>query len=1140
MKILHVEGRRGFLASLPGRYFSAIKLTLILAVLSLGAAARGFPQKITFSGQDVPLQQVLTAIEKQTGYAFFYNDADIREASPISVHFRGIGLEAALKAVFSDGEFSYTIHGKTIFIRRESVAVPVRQAASPPGEVHGRVTDAAGHPLAGVSVSLKGTGSGGVTDAEGRYALNVPAGADTLVFSYVGFTTLEAPLRGRDEVNVILQASVASLNQLVVVGYGTQKKADVTGAISTVGPKELTAITTPDLSNALAGKLPGLRVMQIGGEPGTYDNNIDIRGWGNMLVIVDGVPRSDFQKIDPASIASVSILKDASAAVYGLKAANGVMLITTKKGVAGQTRVTLNSSYGWQKITEFPTPIRNAMDNLILKNEAALVAGNPLPYPDWEKYTGEDPAYPNVDWWGLTTREAMPIAKNSVSLSGGSDKVTYYMTFGTLYQAGIYKSNSLNYRRYNFRSNLTAEVARGLTANVILGGLVDRKKQPYGSSSYDFFKQVMMQPGYEPIYANNTAPYYYDGQADRNPLAIINSDLTGYRHNEEKAFQTTTSLTYDLPFLAGLQVKGLFAYDLIHDRSKVWRKAYNEYKYDEATDTYTATGLTSPTQLQQNFDETVNTEAQLSLHYQGSFGDHHHNVEALLLGEQRDGHGTQFRAQRDFALSSLDQLNAGLNTNQVASGIDKVLDANQALVGRFNYDYLGKYLAEFSFRYDGSSLFPPETRWGFFPGFSLGWRLSQEQFISDNLPFVDNLKLRFSYGKLGDNSDANGFEYLQGYTYPSGSYVFDGSTLTGGSSLSGIPNPNITWYTATTTNIGVDATLWHGMLDFTLELFQRKRDGLLATRAIALPALFGADLPQENLEGDLSRGFEITVGSSKRINDFSYDIRANLTFARAKWTHKEAAAPGNSYLKWRNSNEDRWKGIQWGYGVVDQFQNQKEIDQAAIQNANGHTELFPGDIHYEDWNEDGVIDDLDVHPIARSVDPEIFYGLNLTGGWRGLSLTLFFQGASHYSMMPTEQLQGPLAWGRNSLEVFLDRWHHQDPLDFSSPWVPGRYPISRDGFGFAPNKLPSTYWFHNITYMRLKSLELAYVLPASLSGKIRAQEVRLYGNAFNVHTWKNKDVDFDPEHRLGSGDGGDYGYVYPLMANYNLGISVTF
>jgi len=1017
--------------------------------------------------------------------------------------------------------------------------------------VRGTVTDASTkEALPGVNVIISGTTIGAITDASGNFTLEAPNASVKIQFSFIGYIMQEVALAGKTTLNVALESDVAQLSEVVVVGYGVQKKVNLTGAVSSMGSAKLTAVTSPDLSNSMVGKLPGLRVITAGSEPGLYDNRIDIRGWGTMLVVIDGVPRDDFQRIDPSQIESVSILKDASASVYGVKAANGVMLITTKKGEAGKGEITVNSSFGFQKMTDFPRAITNSIDNLILKNEAALVAGNPMPFPDYKLYTGQDPNYPSVDWWGLTVQETMPMNKSDISFSGGTERVTYFVSVGNLHETGIYKTNSLNYDRYNFRSNVTANIVKGLNANVIIGGFLDTRNDPFGSSSFEFMKQVWMQPPYEPIYANNTAPYYYDGQADRNPLTSINSDLTGYRRYRTKSLQTTMSMTYDIPFVKGLQVKGLFAYDLKYGIQSLFRKAYNEYKYNTTSGLYIPTGLNSPTRLQKYFDEWIYTQSQLSLNYKNTFSEGTHSVEGLLLLDRRDGNGDGFMAQRYYSIATIEQLNAGLTDNQATSGVMKVLDANLALVGRLNYGFKSKYLAEFSFRYDGSSLFPADSRWGFFPAVSLGWRISEESFIKDNLSFISNLKLRVSHGVMGDDSGAGGFQFIPGYTYPAGTfkangsnfpsnYVFDGKTLTSGAVSKGLANPNITWYTATTSNVGIDATLWKGLLDLTFDVFQRKREGLLTTRAETLPSEFGASFPKENLNSDLSRGFELSVGHSKMFSDFSYSVRTNISYAQTRWIHNEQAPATNTYLNWRTINEDRNVNILWGYGYVGQFQTQEEINTAPVQNANGHAALFPGDIKYQDWNEDGMINELDMYPITRNEDPEIYYGLDMTGGWKGLSLNMVLQGATNYSQTATEQLQGPLPWGRNSLTIFLDRWHHQDPLDFSTPWIPGKYPITRDGFGFGPNKLTSPFWSVDVAYLRLKSIELSYTLPQSLVKMIKAKQLRIYTNAYNVVTWKKKGVMFDPEHR-GSGTSAENGYKYPVMASYNFGLNLTF
>lgn len=1084
----------------------------------------------------IALADLLSSLEQHFDATFLYKDKIVENKFVNSTKIE-VGEEAGkeLTEILDQLSLSFSRIDEQTYIILQKLSSEKKKEQTIES-VSGTVTDAtSGEPLPGVNVIVRGTTIGSSTDADGQYNINVPTLQDTLVFSFIGFQTQEVAIQGRTTIDVVLPTETVAGEELVVVGYGTQEAGSVTGSVSTVSSEEVTTATTSDFSNNLTGKLPGVKVMQVSGEPGDYDNEINIRGWGDMLVVVDGVPRPEFQKIDPNTIESVSVLKDASAAVYGVKAANGVLLIETRQGSSGDTKININTSYGRKMLTEYPKPIDNAIDNLILKNEAALVAGNPLPYPDWEKYTGEDPNYPSVDYWDLTVRESMPVNKNSVDISGGSEDVTYFMSVGNLYEVGIYKNDALKYNRYNFQSNIDAQITDNLSGSLKVGGWTDNKDGPYASSAYDFIKQVWMQPRNEPIYANNTQPYYYDGQADRNPIAVIQKDLAGYRKNRERQFRSSLSLKNEFSFIEGLELQGLFSYDFTQNRDKIFRNDYNEYSYNEQTNTYIPNGVHSPSFLRQVDDEIVRTTAQVSLNYVGSFFEDKHEVKALLLGERRDASGTDFYGQRNFEIDILDQLDAGLNDNQVASGSDKVLGKTLGLVGRLNYEFDNRYLAEFSFRYDGSSLFPQNSRWGFFPAFSLGWRVTEETFF--NVGFIDNLKLRFSHGELGDDTAAEGFQYLTGYIFPSGSYQFDGETVTSGASSTGLANPNITWYTAKTTNIGLDASIWDGGLDLTMDLFQRERTGLLGARNVSIPRLFGADLPQENINSDLSRGLEVALGHSNNINDFSYGVRINFSYARSKWLERETSGLRNSYLEWRNGQNDRWKNLTWGYGIEGQFQNQEEIDTAPVQDPNGHSELFPGDIQYEDWNGDGMISSLDQKPIGRNVEPEIFYGLNLSSGWKGISLDLFMQGATNYTVEPIEQLQGPLPWGRNSLRIFKDRWRHEDPLDFSTPWVQGEYPITRDSFGYGPNKRPSTFWNQDVTYLRLKSVKLSYSIPTKWATKLNMQRLQIYFDALNVFTWKNDGVHFDPENRLG---GSQFGYTYPLTKSYTLGLNITF
>jgi len=1152
MKKLFIYG--GYL-QFPLKLSLKMKLTVLMTIAALfQIQANTYSQnkKISLDFSNASIETVIHEIEALSEFKFLLNRKDVDLNRKVSIKVEKQKIENILSKLFSYTDVTYEILNKQIVLRKSKANArpsPKLGAYEPSNEetqfqITGTVTDQDGIPLAGANVVEKGTVNGVTADFDGNFNIEVADNNVTLIVSYIGYATKEIPSNGQTSISVTLEESAAGLDEVVVVGYGTQKKASLTGAISTISTEELTTVTTSDLRTAMVGKLPGLRVMQRGGEPGSYDSAMDIRGWGAPLVIVDGVPRGDFQKIDPNTIASITILKDASAAVYGVKAANGVILIESKAGHKGKTEINFTSTYSIQKMTEFPEPIDNSIDNLILKNEAALAAGNPLPYPDYLEYDGSNPLKPNINYWDLTMKETSPQIQNVISASGGSEKINYYLSYSNMYDEGLFKTDNLKYNRNNLKSNITAQISDNIKAQMIITGLVDNKRSPYGGTSYDFFKQVWMQPAYEPVYYwdSDLGAYdqtkYFDGQADRNPLAVIDPDVSGYREQVNKQAEITTSLTYDVPFLEGLSLKGLYAYDTRVQTEKQWRKGYKEYK--PSGDFVQPQGST---RLRHILNEWTYSHLQFSGNYLKSFDDH--NFTGLLLYEQRKGSGNWFQAGRYYAIDILDQLDAGNADDQQANGQEKVpgdgLDAaNRAVVGRVNYDYNSKYLAEFSFRVDGSSNFAKKERWGYFPAFSVGWRLSEESFIKDYIPSIDNLKLRASHGILGDDSAAVDFQYIEGFSYPDGGYLFSGDSWTTGSEYRGLANPGLTWYTSTTMNLGLDVSLWKNLLGAQFDVFQRKRKDLLANRAIQIPGTFGTTLPLENLESDLSRGFELELSHFNTIGDVKYQAKGTFSITRSKWLHREATPAGNAYANWRNHSDDRWKNIRWGYGYEGQFQTESEIrDYGVVQLNNGHDQMYPGDIKYEDWNEDGMIDSKDEHVIGRGNNPEMFYSFYLGAEWKGFALNAFFQGASGYSIQNTEQLQGPLPWGRNSSKMFLDRWHHENPLDFESPWVMGKYPISRDGFGYGPNKRTSPYWLHNANYLRLKSVEISYTLPEKWTNRINLNEVRLFSNALNLYTWSSvKDIS-DPERPL-DGDGADYGYKYPLMANYSFGINVKF
>lgn len=653
-----------------------------------------------------------------------------------------------------------------------------------------------------------------------------------------------------------------------------------------------------------------------------------------------------------------------------------------------------------------------------------------------------------------------------------------------------------------------------------------------------------MQIPTQPLYANNNPNYLQNLPDGNNPYAVTHSSIIGYNNTWNKSFQGNFTLNYKVPFIDGLKAKFLYGYDVNQYYNRTFNKQYALYDYDVATQTYIPSYNNSPSNMSEAYSQGTRSTLQTSLNYEKTIGEKHH-IKGLLLYENLKLTNDNFNGNRKFTVDAVDQLYAGNSIQQISSDPNNVNEFdNQGIVGRLNYDYASKYLAEFSFRNDGSSKFPKGKRWGFFPAVSVGWRLSEEAFIKQNFSFIDNLKLRGSWGQMGDDA-ASSFQFLQGYKYPTTnlfngyplSYMFGGTSVTGIGFI-GMVNPNITWYKATTSNIALDGDLWNGKLNFQVDVYRRERSGLLDTRLLSLPQTIGASLPQENLDGDRSQGFELVLGTTQHINDFLFGISGQFSYSHTQWLHKEEAKAGNSYLNWRNSNTDRSNNIIWGNKLDGQFQNQAQINSAPIEDGQGNRYVKPGDLKYTDVNGDGIIDNWDIVPIAKGNTnsqalPEISYGVTLTFAWKSFDMSALFQGATNFSVQLNEQLSGPFPWGRNGLSQFYDTWHQADNNDPNSAWIPGYYPAARLS-GVNPNGNVSPFYIKDASYLRFKSLEIGYSLPTKYTRKVGIQKLRIFANGFNLITWSKLSY-MDPEHPQDQ-----YGYMYPITRNYNLGLSITF
>jgi TonB-linked SusC/RagA family outer membrane protein len=1022
----------------------------------------------------------------------------------------------------------------------------VSPAYAQTGSIKGVVLTPAGSPLAGASVTVKETKTGTSTDEAGRFTISAAVG-QTIVISAIGYKEQEIVLRTTADLNVNLTASSSSLNEVVVVGYGTQRKGTLTSAVSSISGAEIVTTKNENILNTLTGKIPGLRVVQNTSEPGAFNNSYDIRGMGNPLIVIDGIPRPDIARVDPNDVESLSILKDASAAIYGARAANGVILITTKKGKRGTLELNYTGTYGVQIPTGFPKSA-NAVEYMTLVNELNMhnVNGGSRPYTEAQIEEYRNGTKASTDWQKATINRQAAQQQHSLSATGGGDNVTYFMSLGYTSQNGILKSEDLFYKRYNMRSNISAKITKNLSFDLNLAATMERKDQPM-QAAFWVFRSMWYQPPVNPVYANNNPLYLNSLPNPLHPVAQSTSDVAGYQIFNNKWFQSSAALNYTVPFVKGLSVRGLYSFDYTLNNNKIFNKTYSTYTYNPSTDVYAVTGTQqSPSTIRREMYEYPTTLGQVTLNYTKTILNSHH-VNAVALYEFSNRKGDNFFAQRELAIP-IEQLFAGNSFNQQGSMSSNIANSfdykNAAYAGYITYDYKSKYFAKFAFRYDGSSKFAQANQYGFFPDYELGWRISEEDFFRNinALSFIDNLKVRGSYGKTGDDG-ALRYQFLTGYTFPaSGSAlgqpagaVFDGIFINSVQST-GIANPKIFWYTAKTLDIGIDFDAWNGKFGFTFDYFRRDRSGLLANRLLTVPDVVGAGLPQENLNSDRNQGFDFEVRHNNRIGQLQYNVRGTFGFTRIMNRYVERAKAGNSYLNWMQNNQNRYTGVYFGYGSDGQFENYDAIQNSPIYVPRS---TVTGDYRYLDWNGDGQVGVDDSHPIANTGMPLITYGLTVGAAYKGFDINLLFSGAAMVNATYTEQLGGPLWANGNALTMFLDRWRPEDPTaDPYSPttkWIPGYY--SYTGTNAYTN---TRHNLHNASYVRLKSAEVGYTLPERYTRIAGLKMVRVFLTGYNVFTITGLRY-MDPEHPSAiSVVDQQFGYAYPIDKIFSFGLNLKF
>jgi TonB-linked SusC/RagA family outer membrane protein len=934
----------------------------------------------------------------------------------------------------------------------------------------------------------------------------------------------------------------SQLEEVVVVGYGTQKKGNLTTAISTIKGDDVLTTTHTSLAQRLEGKVPGLQIRQNSGVPGEYDSMINIRGFGTPLIIVDGTTRlssSDFQKLNPEDIENISVLKDGSAAIYGMNAANGVILVTTKRGTSGRAKFTYDATMSISKPTDIPN-MMNAYQYASSMNDAAVNVGNQPIFTKEaiENYKIGASGFESTNWYDLVMKRHVMEQQHTISATGGNENINYYTSFGYVKDPGLLKTNDCDYEKYTVRSNITAQMTKYLKAEVDMNGFYERRINP----QHNFFEIIRGTVGEQPLhkpYANDNPDYYsyvYDGQV-LNPLALADANYTGYWKSMNKSYKVSGTLTYTVPWIKGLRLKGVAYYEHGNGKSKSLSKSYKLYSYNSDTDTYPYTEMASPTSLNEGWSDGNGLTFQAFILYNNTFAKKH-NVSFTGVYEQRRGWSSGIGLGRQYAFYTIDEIDYGDQTGQSTSGSSNETKY-RSFLGRFSYDYMGKYMFEYAARYDGSYRYHPDHRWGFFPVYSLAWRASEETFFKNLVPVISNLKFRFSYGKVGEDA-GDAFQYVGAFSLNNGGYEFSDGLYTNGAKAPGVTNNNLTWYKSTMINFGVDLGLFDNRLNFTMDIYRRNRKGLLAYRNTSLPNTFGATLPQENLNKDRVQGIEFSLNySTKMTKDLSVNAAANLNFARTKTIYVEQGKFGNSYEKWRSDQTGRWNDIVWMYKYVGQFQTKEEILNAPIQDGTlGNSKELPGDFKYYDANNDGVIDGNDMLPEAWSGTPKMFYGFTFGTKYKDFDFSMLWQGSAKYTVRFTHYYATMLWNDANMPAYFYNRWHLSDQFDSNSKWISGKWPAIRNQADMGAIYYESNRWRKDASYLRLKSIELGYTIPKKYILPIGLSNVRISISGYNLLTFCDSFVKpFDPEKIEGAYSAG---WVYPLTKSYNINLNMTF
>ncbi len=1087
--------------------------------------------RLTLKMENTRIVDVLDEIEDKSEFYFLFSKELVDVNKKININLEDKTIEEILSKILSETDIKYQVENRQIVLTPSNVKINLEQTKS----VSGKVTDSSGAPLPGVSIVIKGTATGTIADFDGNFRLpNVPADA-TLVFSFVGMRTQEFAVAGQTSFNIIMEEDAIGLEEVIAVGYASQKKANVVGSVTSVSGETIAAIPAADISNAISGRLPGATVIQESGEPGQNEAKVLVRGRTTLgdedvntapLVVVDGIPGRSLGEIDPIDIESITILKDAAAAIYGAAAANGVILVTTKRGKGGKPRLNYQFYQGFMQPTILPE-VTSAGDYATMLSEYQDYEGRNRTYSDEDIalfYSGRDPwEHPNSDWVGDLIADWTTTSKHNISLDGGNNGMYYYVSLGYRNEEAIYKQESTNYKQYNLRAKLEIPINDWLTTSIDYAGFLTEKLYPtkgagsiYGQSQRLVPTQWSFWPTGEP------GP---DIEYGDNP--VVTSTLeTGTDSQKNYINQTTFKASVKPPMIKGLSIDGSYTYDVNNQYRKKFQKPWILYfpKWDTAVRdsegfitsmelTPTPRGVSSP-ELTEYYDRSIRKLGIISASWARTFDKH--DISIFGAYEELSREANDFDAFRKYYISDVVQtLDAGADADKDNGGSMSIY-ARKSWIGRFNYSYAGKYLMEVLFRRDGSLKFPEDNRWGNFPAVLLGWRASEEDFWKDKLSFINYFKLRASYGKMGMDPGAS-FQFMNKYVLASGPTMGTGKVVETVVRQEGVANPNITWEKQTTYNIGFDSQILNKMFHLNTEFFYSKRTDILHPRDASVPGFTGLALPDENIAEVDNRGFEIDAGYHKKFNN---DLHLNLS-GNISYNHNEVVfmdEPERA-VPWQQRTGHSY-GAKLLYNAIGIFKDQAHVDSYPHWSG-----AKPGDVIFEDVSGDGKIDSDDRILLDKADTPELFYGITLDVTYKNWNLMLLAQGQGTYYRRNIED-------GRRGEAGNYYQW------SFDNRWTPTNTDTNvaraynRDDQYWSFGSNDNTYHYDSMAYCRLKNAVLTYHIPRSVFGNMGISRASVYFAGNNLFLIYAAQKNFDPE--IGAP------MTYPAVRTLAIGVKATF